>query len=178
MGSRVTKIYAQALFDLSLEVKKLDVIQRDLKNIEELMHSSLELCQFLQNPVIPSGKRREIINIIFKKQINSITLRLILLLSEKKRLKFLSGVCDDFNQMYLEHKGIATVIITSGISLNEHQINVIKQHLKKKLDRDIRPLTLVDPKLIGGIAIRHGNTIYDYSFRAQLERIRKRMITV
>jgi F-type H+-transporting ATPase subunit delta len=177
MSATASKRYAQAIFELGHDTGKLEAVQKDLKAIDELVQTCPELREFLQSPVIPHQKRQEVIAQIFKKQLNALTHHLILLLNEKKRLNCLRGICQEFERMYLEHSGILTVGITSSVMLGNHQVGEITRHLKSKFDMDIKPLTTVDPGLIGGIKIRRGNTIYDYSFRAQLERIRKRIIT-
>lgn len=177
MSATATKRYAQAFFDLSFEAKKLDAVQSDFKKIAELIRASPALSEFLTNPLIPPHKRREIIDAIFKKWANELTLRAVLFLSEKKRLKHLAGICNAFEQLYLDHQGVIKMDIASGVALNDRQANEITRHLKAQFGKEVRSSTTVDPDLIGGIMLRQGNTIYDFSFRAQLERIRKKIIT-
>lgn len=171
------KRYAQALFELSRDSGELEAVQRDLKGIDGLIQTCPALKEFLQSPVIPHRKRQEVIDQIFKKQFTRLTYHLVLLLSEKKRLNCLRGICQAFERIYLEHCGILTVGIASSFALDDRQVSEIVRHLKSSFGKDINPVTTVEPDLIGGIRIRHGNTIFDYSFRAQLEQIRKRIIT-
>lgn len=177
MSATATNRYVQALFELSRDAGTLEAVQLDLKAIYALIQTCPELREFLQSPVIPHQKRREVIAQIFKKQCNALTYHLLLLLSEKKRLSCLSGICQAFERIYLEHCGVLTVGIASSIVLVDRQVREITQHLKSSFGKDINPVTTVEPDLIGGIRIRRGNTIFDYSFRAQLEQIRKRIIT-
>jgi F-type H+-transporting ATPase subunit delta len=176
MSQTITKRYAQALFKLSQEFNKIETVRNDIKTILGLIASSSHLEEFLQSPILPFQKRHDIINRILKKGFDKLTHQFVLLLNEKNRLSRLKDICEAFEQMYLVEKGILKVTIASSVALNNRQANEIVKHLRSKLGKEIEPHTFVDPTLIGGIKIQQGDTIFDYSFNAQLERFRKNLI--
>jgi F-type H+-transporting ATPase subunit delta len=117
-----------------------------------------------------------IINHIFKVGFDVLTHQFILFLSEKNRLNILKDICDVFEQTYLDSHNILKITITSSIALNDRQTVDIAEQLRRKFGKEIEMSATVDPSLIGGIKIRQGNTIFDYSFNAQLERFRANLI--
>ena len=176
MSTTAINRYALAIYQLSQESKRTEAVREDFKRVLKLSAESPELEAFLQNPTIPNKKRQEIINHIFKVGFDTLTNQFILFLSEKNRLNFLKDVCGVFEKNYLDSHNIFKITITSSIALNDRQTIEIIEQLKKKFGKEIEMFATVDPSLIGGIKVRQGDTIFDYSFSAQLERFRANLI--
>lgn len=176
MSYSIAKRYAQALFDLSCETDACKSVSGDLKKIHKLINESDEFTAFLYNPVIPLKKRQIILEDILKNKVSTLTRKFILFLNVKNRLSLLKNICQVFEQLFLDVNGILRVKITSNITLNNSQVRDISKHLKSRLKKDIELYLNDDPSLLGGIMIQEGDTIYDYSLRAQLDQFRKNLI--
>ena len=176
MSHTITKRYTQALFDLSRESKKLEVVHRDLKKINELISKSEELEAFLNNPTVTTQQRKEILSKIFKNKFDQLTFKFVNFLDHKNRLNFLKDICSAFETYYLDAKNVLKVQITSSIALNKAQVRDIQKHFGARLQKEIEPQVDVDPELIGGVKIQDGDTVYDYSIRTQLEAFRRNLI--
>jgi F-type H+-transporting ATPase subunit delta len=176
MSTTAINRYTLAIYHLSQESKRVEAVREDFKKVLKLSAESPELEAFLKNPTIPNKKRQGIINHIFKVGFDVLTHQFILFLSEKNRLNILKDICDVFEQTYLDSHNILKITITSSIALNDRQTVDIAEQLRRKFGKEIEMSATVDPSLIGGIKIRQGNTIFDYSFNAQLERFRANLI--
>ena len=176
MAQQPTSRYAKAFFDLCRDNEKIDSAHRDLRHIYKLIEDSYEFTLFLENPIIPSEKRRDILENLFKGRLDSITYRYILFLEQKNRLPLLKAICGAFEHLYRDWKGIEKVKIFSSIELSHHQLDAICNHLRLKLNKQIEPQCEIDAHMIGGIKIQIGDRIYDYSFQTQLERFKKGLI--
>ena len=176
MSHQVTKRYARALYELSNESKQVQSVRKDLAEIRDLIDASQELADFLHNPVIPRADQDKIIARIFGKRFTDLTYQFLFFLNAKNRLSCLRSVCLVFEQMFLENAGVLPITIASSVELNAEQTRDIAEHMKAKLGKEIDARTSVDPGLIGGIRISQGNTVFDYSFNAQLERFRKNIL--
>lgn len=190
MTYSVSQRYAQALFDLSREAGKpglpvrqarlpdgqIETVRRDLQTIGQLIGASADFASFLSSPVIPSRRRREILEHMFKGNLDALTHRFLFFLESKNRLSLIEDICVVFERLYREFKGIVKVNIVSSISLDEHQVQSISSHLKSKFNKEIEPSLQVEPAMLGGVKIQKGDTVHDYSFQAQLEQFRKQVI--
>ena len=173
-----SKRYAQALFDLSEEKFDLEVVHSDILNLAELIRESQEFRLFLMTPVIPSLKRQEVLNIIFETKFSKLTRQFMLFLESKRRLYLLDEIISAFGELYREVKGVLPVDISSSVFLTSAQINTICHHLKLKMRKDIEPQVHVDPAMLGGIKIKIGDIVHDYSFLHQLEKFKKNLMSV
>ena len=79
-----------------------------------------------------------------------------------------------------QQRGRIAVEVTSAIALNEQMTTRIREQLHQALSKEPVLVARVDPKLIGGLIVRVGDTVYDGSVATRLgqlqEQIRKRSI--
>ena len=172
------KRYAQALFNLSEEKSDLEAVHRDLQALAEVIKGSEEFRLFLSAPVIPAHKREEVLKNIFEKKVAPLTVEFLLFLEKKRRLNLLDEIIGAFHELYRNAKDILPVDISSSVPLTAAQINTITHHLKLKMRKDVEPQVHVDPAMLGGIKIKIGYVVHDYSFSHQLEKFKKSLMTV
>jgi len=67
------------------------------------------------------------------------------------------------------------VTVKSAVPLNESQLNSIKNRLQSALNSEPILLPVVDEKLIGGLVIQVGDTVYDGSLKSRLTSLRERL---
>lgn len=176
MSSVIAKRYALAFFELGCETSDVERIRRDLQEIARLIDVSAELVQFFDNPVIPPEKRVGILREIFEPKVCSLTYKFILFLESKKRLQFLGIICGIFEQLDAQARNITQAMITTSAALSDSQIHAITGHMGGKLGKNIEPVCEVDPGIVGGVKIRMGDTVYDYTFQRQLEKFKKSVV--
>jgi F-type H+-transporting ATPase subunit delta len=176
MSSVIAKRYALAFFELGREMSDVERVRRDLQEIARLIDMSVDLVQFFDNPVIPPEKRFGILREIFEHKVCPLTYKFILFLESKKRLPFLGAICEIFEQLDAQARNIAQARITTSAALSDSQIHAITGHLGGKLGKTVEPVCEVDPGIVGGVKIRMGDTVYDYSFQRQLEKFRKSVV--
>lgn len=176
MSSVIAKRYALAFFELGRETSDVERVRRDLREIARLIDVSADLVQFFDNPVIPPEKRLGILREIFEHKVCPLTYKFILFLEFKKRLQFLGAICGIFEQLDAQARNIAQARITTSAALSDSQIHAIIGHLGGKLGKNVESVCEVDPRIVGGIKIRMGDTVYDHSFQRQLEKFKKSVV--
>jgi F-type H+-transporting ATPase subunit delta len=117
--------------------------------------------------------KTNIINKIFKDRVEKITLDLVNLLIEKNRDEIIDDIYDEYHELYLEHKKIAVVTVTSAVVLDEHTTNRIVNILKHKIvKRDtIQIKNVIDKNIIGGFKVSYMDYEYDASVVSTLKRL-------
>ena len=150
---------------------------RNLKTIHQLIADSEDFVKFLEDPTVPSTLQKIILEKILKDKITSQAFKFILFLIEKKRLALLKDICGHFEKLYLESEGIVQAEITSSVPLEKDQIKELCVQFKNKLKKEIEPQFKIDSQVLGGIKIKVGDVIYDYSLRFQLEKFRHALLS-
>ena len=175
MSHLAAKRYAKALFDLANEQNQIDSIYKDIQSLFEIIQSSTDLVRFLKDPLIPLKTQQSILRQIFESKVESLTLRFLIFLAEKDRLNLLKEICESFEEIYFDHKGIVRAKITAFGELSKTQLSDLVHHLKLKLRKEIQPQLIIDRSILGGLKIQIADDIQDFSFLTQLEKIKKQL---
>ena len=96
-SARAALRYAKALLDFSIQIQEEKTVFGEMQNICSVMQSSKDLDDALNNPVLPTKQKRQIINEVFNKS-SKTTQKLLNLLSQNKR----EGILDVVAQKYIE----------------------------------------------------------------------------
>ena len=171
--SIISKRYAKALFDLAIELKKLERIKEDIELIQTITRENPELKRLLKSPIIPEGKKNTILAAVFKDKLDVLTFRFLQLVTRKEREIFLDTISVAFVKLYKDYHKIITVNLTSSEKMNEQSkkdlINLLIGDTQNKIDL----IEKVDKSIIGGFVLDMDDKKYDASIRHQLERLRK-----
>jgi F-type H+-transporting ATPase subunit delta len=177
MSRPLARRYARALFELCREHRNLEPVHQDLKKIKRLLEESDELVRFLDNPVIPPAKRESIIKEAFHGKVEAVTYRFLLFLEAKRRPAYLGAICEAFDHLYARAHGIVRTQWTTSSELSTHDIHLMTEHLKKKLGLEVSADRKADPDILGGIKVRVGDVVYDYTLRAQLRKFKQNVMS-
>jgi F-type H+-transporting ATPase subunit delta len=92
-------------------------------------------------------------------------------LAENHRLPVLPEIATLFEELKNEAEGVADVTVSSAVELSAPQLKALEDALARRLKRQVRLHTELDPALIGGAVVRSGDLIIDGSLKGRLERI-------
>jgi F-type H+-transporting ATPase subunit delta len=92
-------------------------------------------------------------------------------LAENHRLPVLPEISALFEELKNDAEGMADVTVTSAVELSPPQLKILEDALAKRLKRQVRVRTELDPTLIGGAVVRSGDMVIDGSLKGRLERI-------
>ncbi len=169
---RVARRYARALFEVALKQNLLQPTADDLAALRTLLEQSAELRAFFYSPLIPRDRKIQRLREALQAQVQPHTLRLLELLIEKRREKFLEAVCEEFRKLQEAHQGVVRATIESATPLTEAEQNGIVQKLQQSTGKTIIPTFEVNPDLIGGVRVQMGDYQIDGTLRGALDRLR------
>ena len=165
--------YTRAFLDLAIENDIVDQALDDLLLVKKTIEENKELSLLINRPFVSITQKINIINRLFKERINELSLRFINLLIEKNREEIITNVYDEYYALYLEHKKIAVVTVTSAVSLDEKTteriVNILKHKIVKKDTIEIK--NVIDRNIIGGFIVKYMDYEYDASVRNTLKRL-------
>lgn len=173
MHSKIANRYAKSLLQLAVEQGKLETIKRDMDFFVSVLNSR-DFVAMLKSPVINEDKKSNVVNKLFSKKIDELTLAFLNIMIRKKREAFLPDVAYAFEQQHNEHKGILTAKIITAVPANEAFEKKIKTDLKNTTHcKEVVLEKIVDENIIGGFVLKYEDKQYDASISNKLREIEK-----
>jgi len=164
--------YATALYSAATKQKKLDVVEKDLKEFKNLMKTDSKFGEFILNPTIKKQLKREaILDVVQKKKACDLTANVLTLLSDNGRFDRIESVCNAFAKIMSAYRGEVVSEIISAKPLDEATLKEITASLQGFLEKGqvIQLQTKVDPSIIGGLIVSIGDKYVDMSFSSRIK---------
>ena len=163
--------YAQALFDLAVEMKNLDKVYADIQLVNEVLDENRELRKILVNAVLDGYKKVHVLKAIFDGKIEKLTMKFLELITRKGREAYIAYICKAFISIYKEHNNIMPLTITTASKLDPKNRKTILEKLKAVQDYEYEVTEKVDEDLIGGFKLDFMDFSYDDTIKVQLKRL-------
>ena len=178
MGRRDTSArrYAEAAFEIGRADGTLDAWERDMATIGATMRHP-ELRSLLQHPAIPFADKERVLRRVMGRGVAAAPINLVLLMVRRGRPGAIDRMIERFTELLRRHRGIALAEVRTALPLDDGQRAELASRLRALTGSEIEMDETVDPDLIGGIAVRIGDELYDASVRSRLERLRARLTT-
>ena len=168
--------YAEAAFQIGRADGTLDDWERDLGIVSELLAND-EVRRVLQHPVIPYEAKERMLQRATG-GIRPDVLKLVLLMIRRGRPRAIEPMIGHFHALLRTERGIVLAEVRTALPLEDEQRKAVSERLGELTGDTIEMNEVVDESLIGGIAVRIGDRLYDASVRNRLERLRARLTAV
>jgi len=170
----LAKRYAKALVGIGEERDALDKYGRDLADLAQLMETSRDFREVLENPVFPREEKKRVAGLILDKLGTDVMVRnFVNLLIDRKRINQLLGIEKAFGSEVDEIRGITRGEVSSAIALDAGALDRITASLSKMTGKMVILTPTVDPSLIGGLVAKVGDTVLDGTIRTQLNQLKE-----
>jgi F-type H+-transporting ATPase subunit delta len=169
--------YAEAAFQIGRADRKLDAWERDLERIGELLQDA-ELRRIVEHPVIPFAAKEQLLRRVAGADVTREALELVLLMIRRGRPRAIQAMIGHFGELLRSERGIVLAEVRTALPLEDAQRRSVEGRLGELTGEQVEMNEVVDESLIGGIAVRIGDRLYDASVRNRLERLRARLTTV
>ena len=170
---RVARRYAEALLDSSQELKVVEGVSRDLEYLHDVIRTVRDFAVFLRSPVVKKEKKKEVLQELFARRVQALTLTFLYLLAEKGREETLPQIIEEYFQLRDSRDGIVRVSVRSARELSADQSARIEKEFAAYAKSNVRLYPSVDKSLLAGIVTRIGDTVFDGSVRRRLEMLRE-----
>ena len=175
-NTRAAYRYALALLGVAEEAKQLELVARDLAELDSLLHRSRELVLFLKSPIVKRDKKKNVLNELFKDRLCKLTFLFLDLMARKGREELLPEIIQQFNKLHDKRSGILKADLRVAFPMADDQQKALIEQLNKRTGKDVRLTIKQDPSLIGGFTVQYDDTVLDGSVRHQLEMLEQRFI--
>ncbi|MDP9269503.1 MAG: ATP synthase F1 subunit delta [Chloroflexota bacterium] len=179
MARRATaaRRYADAAFQMGRSEGTLDDWARDLTALRAALDDR-QLRAVVQHPAIAYAVKERILRAVAGKAMGAEPLNLALLMIRRGRPGAIDTMVEHFETLLRRERGISRAELRSALPLDKAQRDAIGTRLRELTGTQIELREQVDEGLIGGVAVRIGDTLYDASVRSRLERLRARLTAV
>lgn len=168
--NQIAQTYAEALFSLGLEDKKLSKLQDEGKVLSEIIHDNEDFLLLIDSRFMSREERQDIASKILK-DFDEDIVNFVKVLITNNRTNYIKDVLEAFNSLCNEYKGVKEGLIYSAFPLNKETINKIKNKISQIEGMDVELISRIDPSLIGGVKVVINSHVYDGSIKNQLERM-------
>ena len=176
--SQINIRYAKSIFLLAVEKKLLEEIKQDIDFILQIFEENKDIIVLLEHPVVKTFKKVEILKELLKSRVNDYTMSFLQLIVKNKRENHIKNICVDFIDLYKNHHGIKTAVLTTAFELTRTHKTNIKKSIEKTFNCPIELNTKVEVSLIGGMIIQVDDKQLDLSVLRQINELRNQFLKI
>ncbi|XP_058825053.1 ATP synthase subunit O, mitochondrial [Topomyia yanbarensis] len=165
--------YACALYSAASKNKVLDVVEKDLKGLQQQIRTDAKVRELLINPTIKrSLKASALKDVSSRVKFNAATGNLLSLLAENGRLSRLEGIINAYSLIMAAERGEVVCEVVTAKPLDDSQRKQLEGALKAflKPNQSIQLTAKVDPALIGGMIVSIGDKYVDMSVASKIKK--------
>ncbi|KAF8818467.1 ATP synthase F1 subunit delta [Rickettsia endosymbiont of Cardiosporidium cionae] len=164
--------YALKILGLSDNIDIKDQYSLQITGFIKFLDNYPILFKLLNSPVIYYLHKVKTVDLVCEEVGVHHQLRNYLLFLVKNRsLNLLSSIIEEYNSILLEMKNIKLINIRSVVELDQVSIDIIKNLLENKLNKQLIFNVTIDSSLLGGMVIQYDNFVINYSIISMLDKI-------
>ncbi len=170
--SAVSRRYARALFEL-LGPADVERMRAGLQGLSQALAESTALKHVVASPAFSQAEKMSVLLELGKRlgcpgAIKGFLAQLV----AKHRLDQIPAIADTFGELADQAKGVKQVEVTSASALSKKDREGIQRRLGDLLRGDVSVTYQEDPRLLSGLRLQIGSTVYDSSVRNRLDTLR------
>jgi F-type H+-transporting ATPase subunit delta len=177
MAGAAAKRYARAIFDLARDEGQIEEWSRRLVAVRDML-ARPEVRRVLTNPSIAASRREEAARAILEAATDGEGVNLGRLVTGAGRVDDLDAIIAQYERLVDEDAGRVRALATTAIPLTSSDADKLEASLSRRLDRQVRLDTRVDPAILGGLVLRIGDQVIDASVASRLQQLRRRLAGV
>jgi F-type H+-transporting ATPase subunit delta len=176
LSPRLAHRYAKSILDLAEDRNSLDELVVDMRLLQETLDGSKDLRVMLKSPVIPSDKKEKVLHEIFSKRLSELSYMFINLLVRKGREEHIDEMVDSFMELYNKKNHIIKAKLTTAVPVDQQTVDtLIALLMTEEGTKSVEISTEVDPTIIGGFVLQHGDLLLDNSVERRLQLIKEQI---
>ena len=168
--------YGKAIFEYSKDNKNIEKTKKDMDLVLDLLNENPDFKKFLSSPTISFSIKKEKLNKVLSKEVDSSTLTFLNIMIKKNAFSNFKIVHQAFTHQYNDYNNILEGKLFTAFDLTKEKVSSIETLLSKKEKKKIVLSQINDPHIIGGIRIYLDNKIYDFSLERKVNKIKESLI--
>merc|ERR1712200_173385 len=119
--------YASALYSAAHKMQALEVVEKELKDFQDLISKDERLAEFIANPILKKGLKADALaSVAEKTNMTSLSSNLLQMLAENGRLNRLDAIINAFQSIMSAYRGEVPCQVTSAKPLDEESLKEVE----------------------------------------------------
>ena len=173
-STRAAIRYAKAILEIADSKKSAAEVSVDMALIATTIAGNLELHSFIQNPLIKTDTKKDVVLEVFA-SVNAVTKSLFHLLLENKRFEILEAIALEYNNLFDIMNGVEVAKVTTAIPMDAALEAKVSAKIATFSNKKITIENTVDPSIIGGFILRIGDKQYNASIANRLQVLKREL---
>ena len=175
--SQLARRYAKAILDVAKEADSLDAVGRGLDEFGETWTESRELRMLFESPEIGAADRIRVLEAIASRMgLPQSVSRLLALLSDRRRMRFVPDVIAAFRTLSESEAGTARVEVITATAMSDAYYGEIERAIEAASGRKVVLERKEDPSILGGVITRMAGRVLDGSLRTRLAELSDQLL--
>jgi F-type H+-transporting ATPase subunit delta len=176
-NSKVSLVYARALFDVAKENAITDKVNVDIKKIIALLENDSDaLYKMLVSPIMELEEKKKVLSKIFSGNVDALLLDFMIMLVTKDRFNYVGTIFKTYLDMVDDSLGIIRGEIKMPKIPDTEKRDMIISSIQDIVNKKVEAEFIEDKDLIAGFSARVGSYRLEYSFDSHLKEIEKKLI--
>jgi len=177
MAGAAAKRYARAIFELAGEQGQVEEWARRLVTVRDVL-SRPDVRAVLTNPSIAVQRRQDAAAALLEQRAGPEGVNLARLVVGANRVRDLDTIIEEYGRLADEAAGRVRATATTAVPLDPAVTDELVSSLSRKLGREVRLESRVDPAIVGGLVLRIGDRVIDASVATRLQQLRRQLAGV
>ncbi len=166
-------VYAKALLGAAQQAGKVESVLEELESLEnDVLQKMPALRLTLTSPRVSQDEKLALLDKAFAGKMSGVLLNFLKVTAGHDRLSCLPDVLRSYRSLVNEAAGKVEVTVRAAYPLSNPLKDRIAAKLSEVLKKKVQLNVEIDPDLLGGLVVRIGDTLYDGSLAAQLQRMK------
>lgn len=174
--STIARNYAEALLELAKRAKDLRGWGSLLQGIADAMRRDAKLRAFLETPRVDANTKNAVLRKALTDRAPAKFVRFIESVVSHRRQMLIPAIAIEYMDLVDIAENRLHANVTVAREADGKSSALIAERLSKVFGKEVVPHVTVDPRIVGGVVVRVGDTVMDGSVRRKLGVLRRRML--
>jgi len=167
--------YAQAIFSIAEAEGDLGSVEDELFRFGRIVESRADLRDALTDPALPAERKKAVIGELLGGKASKHTIAVLDFLMELGRARDLSRIIDALTELAGERRKRVVAEVRTAVPLDEFRRARLQEALSAATGKHVELRVIVDDSVVGGVAARVGDQVFDGTVRRKLDVARERL---
>ena len=173
--SNISKAYADALFELSIEENILEEIMQQTQSLAEILSQNSDFVKLLGAPTVTKEEKITIADNVFSGKINKNLLNFIKVMIQRKDTAEIKASFADFEKLYNQHNNIEKAVAITAVAMSDELKAKLVDKLQSITGKKIVLTNKVDPACLGGVILQMEDMQFNDSISNKLETLKNQL---
>ena len=172
----IARNYAEALFTLAQKAGDLRGWGGMMSDVANAVSNDRTLRVFLETPRVDAAQKNQVLARAFQDRMPRLLVRYLQALVTHRRQMLIPEITREYLDLVDEAEGRMHANVTVAREPDAETRTIVTRELSRSFGKEVVPHFAVDPRILGGLVVRVGDTVLDGSLHRRLARLRHLMV--